>query len=354
MNYMEIAIESLMVDSFITRNMIINRMLAESEFIMTSLENGFIGEFVQEADLKDHSKKIINSLREFIDKMVLVFRNATVQKYKKYIDWVKEKSEDIKKKAAEGSITMAPYWNGNQKTGEGQISTLINDAFKYPYQDDDISFATKILPSIKTKDELNDTGKISNMLKNKFRFGKDSEDSGDIKKETLEKNALVSKITDMIDYVINYESVSNGLKSISNNWKSKSENFQKALSESMYVLNKDMVLLVEDTILSCSDLCLIEGFDNLPEFLFEADDNKSDNDKKESPTDVQNNNAGNDKSDENKKSSGKDNSRYMMVDKFTRLAFSAYLTACEERFIVYIKCISQVLGESPKVNKKEK
>ena len=40
--------------------------------------------------------------------------------------------------------------------------------------------------------------------------------------------------------------------------------------------------------------------------------------------------------------------RYNMVDRFVKLAFSSYLTACEERFIVYIKCISQILGESPK------
>lgn len=371
MDYCEIAIESLLNENVLMRNATINRLLAESEFIQTSMKNGFIGEYVQEASLKETGRKILDALREFLDKITSMFRKKTVEKYKQYIDWVKENTDKIKEKAADASITIAPYWNGSQKDGETAIKTLIADAFKYPYKDDDLSFAKSLLSYINSKDDLNDTKKITAILKNKFRFGQEEEDNSKIKKETLEKNDLVSKVDGMISYCVDYEKIGQGLTNLSNTWKSQAENFQKAM-ESYDVLSKDMFLLIENTTLSHTDLRLLEGYDELPDVLFEEgnnsnnnsnNDNKSSGDNKPSSgngnsggdnksgslTDVQNNN----KEDGDNKSPSS-NDRYKMVDKFVRIAFSAYMTACEERFIVYVKLISQVLGESPVANKKKK
>ena len=87
----------------------------------------------------------------------------------------------------------------------------------------------------------------------------------------------------------------------------------------------------------------MENFNN-------ANTNTNDNKQNESLTSVQNNSP--DRGSDGNNSGGSNTmNRYNMVDRFVRLAFSAYLTACEERFIVYVKCISQILGESPKETK---
>ena len=352
MDYVDMALESLLEENVMMRNITINRMVAESEFILSSMENGIIGEFVQEAAIKETAQKILNALREFIDKIVAAFRKKIVEKYKKYIDWVKENSDKIVEKAANASVTMAPYWECDWKKGQDMVESLINDAFKVPYKDDDISFATNILPSIKTKDDLNDTGKISAALKNKFRFNMDESDNGKIVKITVSNNNLVAKSNLMIDYVLNYDSVSKGLSNLTNKWINSSRQFYAA-QESIDVLSKDMFLLVEDIQLCNSDLSLLSGFENLPVFEAGENDNKdkktdNGNGQNESLTSVQNNSTDNNQGKNRKNKGGSISERYKMADRFVRLAFSAYLTACEERFIVYIKCISQILGESPK------
>lgn len=346
MDYTVIAMESLLSDSPLMLNLELTRMVAESEFIISSMENGEIGEFVQEATAKETVQKIINALTEFINKLISMFRKKTVEKYKKYIGWVKTNEAKIKEKAVTSSITLAPYWEGNYKTGSSEMKTLISDAFKVPYKDDDLTFASKLLPSIKTAEDLNDSAKITNALKNKFRFNKDESDNGKIKKVTLAGNELLSKVGYMIEYVVNYEKVGQGLSSLSTQWVDSSRKFN-SVNESLE-LSKDMFLLVENTSIMSSDLCILPGFDNLP--VTEKDEN-SNND---SLTGVENNNSGNNNSNDNGGGNGNNNGgqsstkRYNMVDRFVKLAFSSYLTACEERFIVYIKCISQILGESPK------
>lgn len=352
MDYVDMALESLLEENVMMRNITINRMVAESEFILSSMENGIIGEFVQEATIKETAQKVLNALKEFIDKIVVAFRKKIVEKYKKYIDWVKENSDAIVEKAANTSVTMAPYWECDWKKGQAMVESLINDAFKVPYKDDDISFTTNVLQSVKSKDDLNDTGKLSAALKNKFRFNIDEFDNGKITKATVSNSDLVAKAKIMIDYVLNYDSVSKGLSNLTNKWINSSRQFY-ATQESTDLLSRDTFLLIEGTQLRNSDLSLLSGFENLP--VFEAGendnkDNKNGNDKKqnESLTSVQNNSTDSNQGQNTQSKGGSTSERYKVVDRFVRLAFSAYLTACEERFIVYIKCISQILGESPK------
>ena len=47
MDYVNIALESLIEENVMMRNITINRMIAESEFILMSMESGEIKEFVQ-------------------------------------------------------------------------------------------------------------------------------------------------------------------------------------------------------------------------------------------------------------------------------------------------------------------
>lgn len=342
-NYTQIAMESLINDNVLLRNISVSQMVAESEFMLTSINEGHITNFVQEAALSDTRKKIIDNLKMFIETIISKFKSKVADYNKKYIPWVKDNADKIKQKAADASLTLAPYWSGNVSKDTTAMTNLPQQAFQYPFDENDIKFASNILTSVKSKDDLNDTAKLSAILKNKFRFGKEEEDNSKIKKEELKGADLVSKVDSMIQYIVEYPSLSNKLTSISNSWKSSAEKFQTAVGESADILTKDKFLLIEMCGLDCTDLSLLEGFDSLP--VFEADD-----DKNTSLTTVQNNTK-----DDNggEKKDGKNSaSRYQLVDKFTRLAFSAFMTACEERFIVYIKCMSQILGESPKVDKK--
>ena len=342
-NYVQIAMESLINDNVLLRNISVSQMVAESEFILNSIDEGKVVDFVQEAGLSNTRKKIIDNLKLFIDSIISKFKSKVADYNKKYIPWVKDNADKIKQKAAESSLTLAPYWAANVSKDTTTMTNLPQQAFRYPFDENDIKFASNILTSVKSKDDLNDTAKLSAVLKNKFRFGKEEEDNSKIKKEELKGADLVSKVDEMIKYISDYPTLSNKLSSISNSWKSSAEKFQTAVGESADVLTKDKFILIEMCGLDCTDLSLLEGFDSLP--LLEAGDEKT-----TSLTTVQNN-VKEDGSGDEKKDGKNSASRYQLVDKFTRLAFSAFMTACEERFIVYIKCMSQILGESPKVNK---
>ena len=105
---------------------------------------------------------------------------------------------------------------------------------------------------------------------------------------------------------------------------------------------------------------MLHGFSQLP--VTEAEDNKAgNNDKKdegEKLNQVTNNNE--EKKDENGSGDNKDgeksdspkkktaDGRYNMSDKFCRLVYTSYIFSVEERFVVYIKALESILGESLK------
>lgn len=347
-NYTDIAIESLLCESPMWRSAIVNQLVAESEFILSSLENGRIGSPVQEAITKEQAKKTIELLRGFLNNVMAKFRGKVADYYEKYIPWVEKNAEKIKQAAEKGSITLAPYWKGEVAKDQANLTKLPQEAFKTPYEADDVSFASHILSSIKSPADLEDTGKLSNVLKNKYRFGIEEEDNSKIKKEELSGQALAQQIDGMINYVTGYKKISDALGTISKNWEKLADTFQNSVSESANVLAKDTFLLVESAGIYSTDLSLLEGFESLPDTVLEADEK---DDKNASLTSVENNAESN---NSEQKPAGGDQGRYRLADKFVRLAYSAFMTACEERFIVYIKVMSQVLGESPQSQKKEK
>lgn len=346
-DYTEIALESLLLETSIWRNMTANRLMMESEFILMSLQEGKICEFALEATASETSKKLLNALTTFLNEIVAKFEQKASQYYQKYIPWVEKNADKIKEKAADGSLTLAPYWKANVKKDTTTMTNLPAKAYKYPFDESDISFAKDLLPSITKPEDLSDTGKLSSMLKNKFRFGIDESENNKIVKEELKGSALVSQIDGMISYVTNYKSLSSDLKKISTSLKNSAQKFQDAVSESTNIMSKDKFLMIEMCGLDHTDLSLLEGFDCLPDSLLEAEEGNGG-----SLTKVENN-VKEEKSEDNRQKNPASNSqsRYQQADKFTRLAFTAFMTACEERFIVYIKCMSQILGESPKSDK---
>lgn len=350
-DYTEIALESLLCESAMWRSVTVNRLVAESEFILGSLESGCIIDPVQEAVLKETAEKAIAALKMFLNSINAKFKEKVAHYYERYIPWVTENAERIKEAATKSSVTLAPYWKGKIDKDKQQLTNLPSNAFKVPYNADDVSFATNILPSIKTVADLEDTAKLSNILKNKYRFGVEEADNSKIKKEELKESALAQQVDSMIKYVQNYKSISDALSSISKQWETSATNFEKNVTESAGILTKDMFLLIETSGLYSTDLALLKRFDQLPDTIMEAEDGENTS-LTTVTSDTANGNAAN--GGEEKKVKGDSQSRYRLADKFARLAFSAFMTACEERFIVYIKVMSQILGESPKGKKEEK
>lgn len=348
-DYTQIAMESLLQESGTWKNLKVSQMLAESEFILNSLEEGYIVDFVQEGVLSDTAKKALDALVLFLEKIISKFKSKCAEYNEKYIPWVEKNEDRFKEKAKDGSLTLAPYWKAEYSKDSAVMKTLAQTAFKHPFSPNDVSFATNILPSIKTPEDLNDTTALLTALKNKFRFNLDENDNSKIKKETLSGSDLESRVGDMITYIKEYKKLMSTVDTIKSTWKNNATKFKEAVGESVDVLSSDMFLTIEQTTIGLSDLRLLEGFDAINSALMEADgDNKL-----EPITKVENNNAGkdndNDNGDNKPPTGGTD--RYRMVDKFCRLAFTSFLTAAEERFIVYIKCLSQVLGESPQIDK---
>ena len=359
-NYTDIAMESLLCDAPVWRSATINRMVAESEYILSCLECGMILDPVQEAISKDTAKAIINQLKMFLNNVMAKFKGKVADYYEKYIPWVEKNAQQIKTAAEKSSVTLAPYWEGEVEKDKSALSNLPGEAFKIPYESDDVSFASKILSSVKTAEDLEDTAKVSNILKNKYRFNMEEEDNSKIKKVELKENALVQQVDKMIKYVLDYKKISDTLSKVSTQWQRLAEQFQEQATQESVELTKDTFLSIESACLQSTDLALLKGFDQLLESfdyhtstaITEADDTNQSGNNSTSLTTVQNNNTTSDNGDV-KKAPGGNNGRYRMADKFVRLAYSAFMTACEERFIVYIKVMSQILGESPNAGKKE-
>lgn len=293
---------------------------------------------------------------------------ASARFYATYAESINAKAEAIHNKANDSSLTLAPYWKPNYEADLSVVKKVFDEAFEYPYKDDDIDFIKSVLPEIDgnrnytvddyLKFSTENSEDLRNMIKNRFRFGEATAKNEDIKKVELKAGDLVSKADMMIKYVKGYKQFSDGIRKISEPWKTKAKAFkQSTVQESV---TQDMYLMVEGTTLENTDLSLLHGFSQLP--VTEAEDNKAgNNDKKdegEKLNQVTNNNE--EKKDENGSGDNKDgeksdspkkktaDGRYNMSDKFCRLVYTSYIFSVEERFVVYIKALESILGESLK------
>lgn len=373
-DYVEMGFELMLEELEIDNRILVKELIAETKFALESLEEGHIAEYVDEAGVAELKNRAVNALKVFLDKINSIFIAAAAKFYEHYAEKVDAKSPQIQKKAETASIDLAPYWKPNYEADLSVVKKIFDEAFKYPYNDEDIGFIKELLPSINgnTNYTVDDYLKYSkdnsiglrNMVKNRFRFGQAEPDNNNIKKETLKGGDLTGKIDDMVKYVKNYKGFANNVRKTSDEWKNKAKNFSSQVQES--VIAQDTVLMIEGCELKYTDLALLEGFDLLP--LFEQDDgdgssSNSNNDK--GTGDEQKGGSGdlnkvedNNKPDEDKPGENKDgenkpqkktgSSRYNMCDKFCKLVYTSYIFSVEERFVVYIKAMETVLGESLK------
>lgn len=366
-DYTDLAFESLIEELELQNRLLHRRLVSEAQFALESLHHGEIREYVEEG-ASELKKKAEEALKVFLDKVNSAYMAASARFYATYADSINAKAEAIHNKANDSSLTLAPYWKPNYEADLSVVKKVFDEAFEYPYKDDDIDFIKSVLPEIDgnrnytvddyLKFSTENSEDLRNMIKNRFRFGEATAKNEDIKKVELKAGDLVSKVDMMIKYVKGYKQFSDGIRKISEPWKTKAKAFkQSTVQESV---TQDMYLMVEGTTLENTDLSLLHGFSQLP--VTEAEDNKAgNNDKKdegEKLNQVTNNNE--EKKDENGSGDNKDgeksdspkkktaDGRYNMSDKFCRLVYTSYIFSVEERFVVYIKALESILGESLK------
>lgn len=372
-DYTDLAFDSLIEELELQNRLLHRRLISEAQFALESLEHGNITEYVEEG-ASDIKKKAQEALKVFLDKVNSAYVAASARFYASYSGNVEAKAEAIHNRANSSSLTLAPYWKPNYEADLSVVKKVFDEAFVYPYKDEDIDFIKSILPEIDgnrnyTVDDYmkyssdNSEG-LRNMIKNRFRFGEATDKNEDIKKVDLKGGDLVSKADLMIKYVKGYKQFSDGIRKISEPWKAKAKAFKDSTVQES--VTQDMYLMIEGTTLDNTDLALLPNFSYLP--ITEAEEDKAANDDKkdegEKLNQVTNNNEENkdDKSGDQKKDGESSDSgtkkktadgRYNMCDKFCRLVYTSYIFSVEERFIVYIKALEAILGESLKAKNAE-
>lgn len=369
-DYTDAVFESLVEEMSEETRLLHKQLVAEATFALSALEEGHIDgmEYISEATAKELMKKAENALKVFLDKINSAFTAVAAKFFEAYAEKLDAKADQIKKKAESASIDLAPYWKPNYEADLAVVKKVFDEAFRYPYDDNDIGFIKDILPSIDgnknyTVDDYNkwsseNSMNLRNMIKNRFRFGEAEPDNNNIKKETLKGSDLQSKVETMIKYAKAYKSFVGNVRKSSDVWKNKAKTFQSQVSESV-TLAQDTYLMIEGKQLRDTDLSLLEGFNLLP---------VTEQDGGDGPTNSQNKDEGNgsltqvkDNNEEDKKENGEngDNNgggtknktstaRYKLADKFCRLVYTSYIFSVEERFVVYIKAMETILGESLK------
>lgn len=372
MDYTQIAMESILTENSIYRKEQLGQMVNEANFFLASLESGVIeGNYVQEGALADTSKKLLEELQRFLNNTIDVFLRKQAEWYLKYSGPIWNERDKILEKAKTGSLDLAPYWKGDYDKDLSLVQSCINKGFETSYTEGDLSFAKMVLKTIEKPADL-DNPNLQNILKNKFRFGVEEPDNKNIKKLTVKENELVNIVSKMIDYVAtDYKKIADSLKSLKATWMQSAKALRDQVEESGLILTKDTVSLLEQCFLWETDLSLLEGFSALPDTILEGtEDNAGGNDKpagaapssekKEDDSSLKT--VENNVKEEEKKQiengekpapKGPGN-RYNMVNQFTRRVFTAYSTSLEERFILYVKAISEVNGGLPQAENKKK
>lgn len=371
-------------------------MHVELEFVRSCMETGFIPLLEEAAQKTGKAKegifeRIKRAVKEFIERIKSMFTTRTKEKCEKYVPWVKH-CKDIFSEVAKkhDPINMAPYWKGKYKEDCTVVINCMNVAFNNISSGKvDYDFAKPLLkdPSI-----IGETGNnVDEYLKNYFRFNTIS--TTEIRQVKITGTEISDMIGEVCDYILGYEN------SIPGNF----DKMQAALNKNLErvkepqsikeSIDEDTLLLVEGKPISETILATMVNYQSVCESKKNKNKNKKNNsgnagndekdttvvtpegkdttdDKNGKPkeinvTDVSSDKTDDDSNKDNTEGSSSDTDKegatnndiveyYKNVVKFFETCISAYITACEERFITYCKLlmeISRATGRAPKFDK---
>ena len=344
----------------------ITNLINESDFIYQCMENGFISPelYKQVPVTEGFYETIIN----FITNIILDFKKKTVKAMDdKYGDWLKEYRDAIEQSAPNTKLNpMNPFWEGQWSKDSKAISNAVSTAMS-KYDDgkyDDYGFITPFMD----RKSFDDPNVRVNTFKQYFRFNKKTAETVD--SVTLSGQDLAKQIGGFLDYCINFskntESHITPLETMAKQTLKKSSVGKDVKDAPTADTKKDPQsvtdsftmntwLDIEQRHVSESSLNVLANYHTLLE---------AEGDKPEAPEqttkvtvdkgdDTTDNAPG--KPEDNKKSDG---DKYLKdIENFMRDAVRAYLTAFNERYILYINTflrIAQDNGFAPKYDKETK
>ena len=344
LDYTELAMENSIITHRGYATYLENRYVQESLFIQTCLENMNVDKsyFVMEASEVSLKDRLI----EFLNRLISLFRKKMIEYNKKY-------AEDIKSLYNNGTLTdkaksytdeleILPYWN---VTNVSQDKNLIRTAMSKGATNkdrDNLSYMSSMV-SIRTIEEWDDKkGQLRGYLLNYFRCHE--KDAEQVKKITVSGPTIASKLKTMIDYITGYGNIVSGLEELKNVAETNMTSLTK-MQESFRFLE------LEQCPVEFSDIALLKGFSILLEA--ETNDKKTGeavgvDGEKTSPTSVEstrdNKSDNTNNNGDTNKSSTVSNRYANIYERFFELAITAYMTACEERYISYINILRNLNG----------
>ena len=129
MDYTVMALESSLETLRMIQQYEVTTMLEEAAFIETCLESGFI--VVMEAEQKEGIvKRMVNACKEFLNKIITVFKTRSVESCERYLGWITDNREVFKKRAAKQSpIKLMPLWKGEWDKDAGIVISALQSAY---------------------------------------------------------------------------------------------------------------------------------------------------------------------------------------------------------------------------------
>ena len=343
-------------------------LLSEANTIVSSINSGRVQ--LMEADTEKMAGKIKQAIANIIDTVVKAFMDKAIGNTEKYKEWVTELREaDNKlsdKAKAKKEFTMANFFDAKYTNMANDISGAVSQAYQVKDYTN-VSWATKILPSVNSLEKMRDTD-IRKELLNYYRTGK-ADQKLDMK--TMNGNELSGKLEEMLDYVENYSNrVKGPVEKINSAIKSNSEKFkvQEAWAPDTFL-----------GILSCpvceSDLIMCRDYQHIleadgAESPLKGDTGKSVNqaakaastetqsgkETQQSATAVSSEDDPEAKKELNAQTpDGKTNTAAVSykktVDNFFKQCITLYLKTREEQFLAYVNALSNIDGARPKFDK---
>lgn len=352
-DYVEAALDQTIICEAQYNSLIEMRYIQEMSFIGDCVENQRINIVTEAGTLSKKYESVKSAIIQFVDKIVAAVREKIVAYNKRYIPWLSYIGEEkmIQKAKSMSSITMAPYFKGEDISGDLRAITAEIQKASKPTDKNSLDFTKKFLDGITTQEKYDQNrGDIPGYLKNYFRFHVKNVDK--VKKEEVSGNDLAGKVSGMMKYIKNYET---NMKPLAN----LSKTVERAVNEMDVTMESFNYLQLLECYASDTELGLLEGY----QALLEEDTNTGNKEEKagtvtnekgetESPTTIETPEKKEQKEAEARGEKPVKSSKYANTfQSFFQLVIAAYVTAAEERFINYVNVLSELSGSRPTVDK---
>lgn len=212
-DYTYYALESCLDDLKLLQESEISQMKNELQFMKTCLECGMILPVMEANTTDSFLGRIKVTIKKFFDAVVSLFRTSQKERMNKYAPVIKKYKSEIINNADNHTFEVIPFWEGSPERDYKKIETMINNAFNNMKNNkiDDFSFVKDFIDP----KNIGNTNAVD-MLKNYFRVGKT--DTVELSTEVIKSNKLKQLAGNMVEYIISgSDKLVDGVASLKNN-----------------------------------------------------------------------------------------------------------------------------------------